>query len=182
MRWLPCLARDASSLLVRCSFRRSSNCTVALLVFLSRSAGTWIVAAHFRLVAHNGLPFASFFSGSGRALVWPGKVHRCASRGAPALQFGWFSFRDDLQIEERPDRGGIDAIQHRLKQIETFFLVFDQRIFLSVTDQADSLLQMIERQQVVLPLRIDDVEHDDALVSAHRFFADLFLLLGILPL
>ena len=53
--------------------------------------------------------------------------------------------------------------------IETLLLVFDQRIFLAVTDQADALLQVIQRQQVVLPLRVDDVEHDDALVGAHRF-------------
>ena len=53
--------------------------------------------------------------------------------------------------------------------IEALFLIFNQRILLAVTDQPDALLQVIERQQVVFPLRIDDVEHDDALVGAHRF-------------
>src|SRR6266542_1036056 len=41
---------------------------------------------------------------------------------------------------------------------------------------------MVEREQVVLPLRIDDIEHDNALVSAHRFDADLLLLRCILGL
>jgi hypothetical protein len=39
---------------------------------------------------------------------------------------------------------------------------------------------VIERQQVILPLRVDDVQHDDALVGAHRFVADLLFLFGVL--
>ena len=136
------------------------------------------------MIAHDCFRFACFFTGGGGALVRPGELHpAAAARGqTAALNFFGRFFGDDLQVEERTDGGRVDAVEHRLKHVEAFLLVFDQRILLAVTNQADALLQVIQRQQVVLPLRIDDVQHDDALVSAHRLVANLLFLLGVLAL
>ena len=46
---------------------------------------------------------------------------------------------------------------------------------------ADALLQLVHRQQVVLPLVVDHLQHDDALGLAHDVGADqVFLLLVLL--
>src|SRR5712691_4263277 len=155
-----------------------SHRAVALLVFLSRTARTRIVAADLRRAAYDSLYFAAFFAGRGCALIRAGESQRTTRPSSLTQGFRWFLF-DDLQVEEGADREGVDAIEHRLKHIEAFFLVLDQRILLTVTDQADALLQVIERQKVILPLRIDDVEHDDALVGAHCFVADLLFLVSV---
>ena len=55
-----------------------------------------------------------------------------------------------------------------------FFLVFDQRIFLGIAAQADPLFQMVDVQQVVFPLRVDDLEHDHPFQFAHLRLADSF--------
>ncbi len=41
---------------------------------------------------------------------------------------------------------------------------------------------MVERQQVIFPLGVDDVEHDDPLIGAHRLRTNLLLLLSVLDL
>src|SRR3989442_10586229 len=162
---MACLALAAYGRVVRCSLYLSSNCAVTFLIFLSRPAGTWIVPPDFRLAARDSLNFARFFACGRGPLVRTGELHAAAPSRCQSAALNFFRrfLCDNLQIEERSDSRGIDAIQHLLKQNKTLFLVFDQRIFLSVADQPDSLLHMIERQQVVLPLRVDNVEHDDAL-------------------
>src|SRR5580698_3563151 len=40
---------------------------------------------------------------------------------------------------------------HRLKHLESFFLIFDQGILLPVATQPDAFLQMIHREQMILP-------------------------------
>src|SRR6266705_6909713 len=157
---------------------KRSRRAVALLIFLSGTAGARIVAADLRLAADDGLGFAGLFAGRGGAFVGARESQRTTRPAFLTQGFRWLLF-DDLQIEERSDREGVDAVEHCLEHIKAFFLVLDQRILLTVTDQADALLQMIERQQVILPLRIDDVEHDDALVGAHRFLADLLFLVRV---
>src|SRR5262245_57437301 len=158
------------------SERRSESgvYAVALFIFLARTAWTRLVASDLRLIANDGLDLAVFFARGRRALIWSSETQRCrTARRASLLQRLRRLFRDDLQVEERSNRRRIDAVKHLLEQVETLLLVFDQRIFLTVTDESDALFEVIERQQVVLPLRVDDVEHDDALVSAHRFRPDL---------
>src|SRR5262249_34868300 len=56
----------------------------------------------------------------------------------------------------------VDAILHTLEQPEALFLVLDERIALAVAAQADALLEMVEAVKVILPLRIDDLQHDAA--------------------
>src|SRR5438132_12823090 len=99
---------------------------MTLLVFLAGTAWTRIVAADFRLAAHDRFDLAGFFTGGGCALIWAGEIHRRSSRSAATLQFIGRLLSDDLQIEERSNRGRIDAIQHGLEHIKAFFLVFNQ--------------------------------------------------------
>ena len=57
----------------------------------------------------------------------------------------------------------VDAILHRLEEREALLLVFDERIALAVAAQPDSFLQVVEAVEVILPLRVDDLQHDVAL-------------------
>src|ERR1700685_3064149 len=83
--------------------------------------------------------------------------------------------RRDLQEEQVPDGLVLDPIHHVLEHFEGFFLVLDQRVLLAVAAQADAFLQVVHRQQVVLPLVVDHVEHDHALGGAEQFRTDHFL-------
>ena len=78
--------------------------------------------------------------------------------------------------EEEPHGFGIDAIHHLFEECERFLLELDQRIFLSVAAQADAFLQVVEREEVVFPLGVHDVEQDVALEPAQRLRAEETLL------
>ena len=89
---------------------------------------------------------------------------------------------DGPQPPEIADDFFLDAPPHVLEELEAFFLVFDQRIALAVAAQADAFLEVIERVEVVLPLRVDDLQHQIALDAAHQVGRDdLFLLLVLGP-
>src|SRR5882724_4076160 len=107
---------------------------------------------------------------------------RCSIVSTPARLDPCSIFRNNLKIEQGSNRAGVDTIEHLLKHVEALLLVFNQRILLAVANQTDALFKMIERQEVVLPLSIDDVEHDDALIGAHRFRSDLLFLFRIFNL
>src|SRR5262249_50434537 len=74
---------------------------------------------------------------------------------------------------QEPDGLLVHAFLHRLEQLEAFFLVFDERIALPVAAQADAFFQVIEAVEMVLPLRVDDLEHDVALDAMQHLAADL---------
>src|SRR6266404_1532693 len=86
-----------------------------------------------------------------------------------------------LHIVEITNGFVIDARHHVFKQDERFFLEFNERIFLPVAAQADAFLQVIERQQVVFPLAIHNIQNDAAFEPAHQvrrkllFFVFVFL-------
>src|SRR6516162_4514896 len=63
----------------------------------------------------------------------------------------------DLHVEEVAHRFVIDARHHVFEQDEGFLLEFDKWILLAVATKPDALLQMVERKQVVFPLRVDDI-------------------------
>ena len=76
----------------------------------------------------------------------------------------------------------VDAILHRREEREALLLVLDERIALAVAAQADAFLQVVEAVEVVLPLRVDDLQHDVALdpVQDRRLGDQRFLLLVLL--
>ena len=71
----------------------------------------------------------------------------------------------------------VDPVHEGLEHLERLFLVLDQGIALAVAAQADAFLQVVERVEVVLPLRVHDLQHDHALVEEHQLRPDLPLLL-----
>ena len=60
--------------------------------------------------------------------------------------------------------------------VEALLLVLDERIALAVAAQADAFLQVVEAVEVVLPLRVDDLQHDVALDAPQdrRIEAEIF--------
>ena len=73
----------------------------------------------------------------------------------------------------------VDALLHRLKELEAFFLVLDQRIALTVAAQADAFLQMVEAVEMIFPLHVDDLQHDVALDPLEHLATDELFLLGV---
>src|SRR5207249_767222 len=71
----------------------------------------------------------------------------------------------------------VDALLHRLEEIEALLLVLDERIALAVPAKADAFFQMIEAVEVILPLLIDNLQHDVALDALQDLAADELLLL-----
>src|SRR5712664_3482034 len=84
-----------------------------------------------------------------------------------------------LHLEEPLDDNGLHALHHVLEEVEGFLLVLGERVALAVAAQPDAFLQVVDRQQVVLPLRVDDDEHLVALERAHQLLAQLLLPLRV---
>src|ERR1700751_6197438 len=66
----------------------------------------------------------------------------------------------------------LEPFHHLLEHVEGLALVLDERIVLAVAAKADALLQVIHVEEVVFPKRVEDAQHDHALVLAHGFGAD----------
>src|SRR5262245_26367324 len=163
--------------------------TVAFLVLLPAPARARIVAADLRFVALH-LTDDVVAAGARRARAGLGRrvaADRAEGRGGrlrrPAerdlrrppgrlLGTGRSRHRPALLARDRREPPQVaddlllDAVLHRLEEGETLFLVLDERIALAVAAQADAFLQMVEAVEVVLPLRVDDLQHDVALDPA----------------
>ena len=96
--------------------------------------------------------------------------------GLPWSTFAGLLVLLHLDVEEIADGFVVDARHHVFKEDEGFFFELDERIFLAVAAETDTLFQVIEGEEVVFPLRIDDVEDDAALEPAHQIGAELFFL------
>src|SRR5262249_41262194 len=66
---------------------------------------------------------------------------------------------DDLHLEEPLDDGPLHALEHVLEEIERFLLILGQWVALTIPTQADTLFEVVDREQMVLPLRVEDEEH-----------------------
>ena len=83
---------------------------------------------------------------------------------------------EDLHAEEEADGVFLELQHHGFEHVEGLALVGHQRILLRIAAQADALLEVVHREQVVLPQAVDDAEHHHALVIAHGCGAEDFLL------
>src|SRR5438132_12154774 len=146
------------SQILSCATEKANLRPVAFLIFFPRATRAGIVAPNFWLVAYDRLHLAGFFARRCRTLIGPGKGQRTARTSSLTQRFRRLLL-DYLQIEERTDRSGVNPIEHRLEQIKTLFLVFDQRILLPVSVQDNSLLNMIERQQLKFSQITEAVKH-----------------------
>src|SRR5437016_5392538 len=154
---------------------------MALLVFFPAAAGARIVAAHLRLVAADRLLHRVVAAVARRLLDArrPRRRHRVRRRRSRRAEhrrgrgLGGGIVEDErratLRRTAHDGRGGlfaqdrpqppevaddllVDAILHRLEQLEAFLLVLDEWVALAVPAQADAFLQMIEAVEVILPL------------------------------
>src|SRR3954471_579936 len=162
---------------------------MTLFVFLSAAAVAGIVAADFWLVALD-LPNDIVTAGargpgwlgnrrrprarSADRAEWRGRgsrryMHRHRRRRARLFRCGRHRHRRGVVADHRhqppqvADHLFFDAVPHLLEEPEAFLLVLDQGIALAVAAQADAFLQVIQAIEVVLPLRVDDLQHDVAL-------------------
>src|SRR4029077_8040469 len=76
----------------------------------------------------------------------------------------------EAQFDVAQDRGDLVAQmhQHALEQLERLALVFVERVALRVRAQIDPLPQVVEREQVVLPGLVEQLEQQALLDIAHR--------------
>src|SRR5262245_4068983 len=176
---------------------------MAFLVLLPAAARTRVVAADLWLVASYRLRDRIVAANARRLLLWLGSGKRARlrrlrprrtqhrhglrpgivenQRRRPAR--GRASGDRSLFVEDRPeppevaDDFLVDPLLHRLEEREALLLVFNQRIALAVTAQADAFLEVVEAVEVILPLRIDDLQHDVALDALQHVASDQLLFL-----
>src|SRR5688572_13797759 len=112
---------------------------VALLVLLPRAAGARIVAADFRLRAlHGGRGFLRRAGERQLLLRW--LRWKCALHALRLLTVALTS--GQLDLPEDLHDAILDALQHRLEQLERLALVLDERIALAVATQSDAFLEV----------------------------------------
>src|SRR5512141_1732803 len=154
---------------------RSPLCVraAAFLVLLSGPAGAGVVPADLDALALlRGLP---------RALDVPaGEDDAGRTRGGhPFLHFGPLLFALHLDVEQAPEGFLLDPRDQVREKIEPFPLVLLERILLGVPAQADPLLEVIHRQEVVLPQRVHRGEEKHPLEVPDRLGSVVGLLLRV---
>ena len=90
--------------------------------------------------------------------------------------------RVKLQIREKRRHAHAQVDQHRFEQGERLALVLVQRVALPVRPEADALAQMIERQQVLLPVLVQHLQEKVLLDHAPQVAAVIGRLLGHLAI
>src|SRR5882724_6719230 len=159
---------------------------VALLVFLAGPAGARVVP--------------SDFGAGGKARLRAGGGARGGEVGRPAMAFlparprrrghsdGGRLLPDHAHLEELLQHDLLEVVHHLLEHIERFLLVLGQRVALAVTAEADTLLEMVHAQEMILPQLVDAPElpvlppqpqHDPALEAVEHLGSELTLALPV---
>src|SRR5919106_221294 len=134
---------------------------MALLVLLPRAARAGIVAPDLGVLADRRLRTpAALDLGRRRQLD-------LGHRDLPAAALlGGLLLGHRLVPEELRDDVVLDPVLHLLEELEALFLVLVERIALAVAAQPDPLLEVVEGEEVVLPMDVDRAQHDPALEVA----------------
>ena len=66
----------------------------------------------------------------------------------------------DLEVGQHLAHRGPQVGQHALEQVEGLALVLVERVALAVAAQMDALPQMVEVEQMLLPLVVEDLQQD----------------------
>src|SRR6266566_1339460 len=182
---------------------------VALLVLLAAAARAGLIASDLRLFAPDGLdhvvaarprgvrslgfaaigglPRRSGRSGASRSREGGNRrfggwlVHR-DWRGAPwhgTRSRGRLFVHHGTKPHDVADHFFLDPVLHVSEEIEAFPFVLDERVALPVPAKADAFLQVVERVEVVFPLRVDDLQHDVALHPPQQVGPDHLLFLFV---
>src|SRR5512139_1338064 len=143
---------------------------VALLVLLAAPAGARVVPAHLFLrvdrLGRGGL-------GAGTYEAELGQLPALTQLDGPVLLLR------GLDPEEALHRGLHDAALHLLEHVESFLLVFDEGVLLAVAPEAHAFLEMVHGEEVVLPLVVHRLEHEELLEPPHELRSDLGLLVVV---
>src|SRR5688572_23667643 len=132
-----------------------------LLVFLSTAADTWVVAADLWRVALDDLGLRR------RGLAPVGHRHlRLALLLLLLHPLDVFLARE-LDRVELLDDVGVEAVDEILEHVEPLALILLQGILLPVAAETDALLQVVHREEMVLPELVDGVQHHDLLEVPH---------------
>jgi len=78
-----------------------------------------------------------------------------------------------LCVEEELDHVILDPLPHFLEEVEGLALVLHQRVSLAIGSESDALTQVVQRQQVVLPLAVDGVEEKELLEPGELLLTEL---------
>src|SRR3972149_9957990 len=88
---------------------------------------------------------------------------------------------DKLDLEHPFNRICLYSVNHVIKHVKTFTLIFNQGIFLAVASKPDSFFKMVHGKEVVLPKGIHNLEEDYLFYLSHdltgksSFFISIFL-------
>jgi hypothetical protein len=66
-----------------------------------------------------------------------------------------------LGVEEELDHVILDSLPHFFEEGEGLALVLHERVSLAIGSESNALTQVVQRQQMVLPLTIDSVEEQE---------------------
>src|SRR5690349_11125552 len=86
---------------------------------------------------------------------------------------------DGLYMEQPVEGIGLDPFLHASKEIEAFTFIFDQRIFLTVTTKTYAIPQTIHAKETILPMVLDDPEHERFIQKVQQVRSQFLLLLRI---
>src|SRR5207249_8376009 len=149
---------------------------VTFLVFLAGTAEARIVASDLLASRRAGRRLHALRGYGGSRGLAGDLAARLAGIG-PGRHRRQFHRRvtDDLDLEEPLDHGRLHALEHVLEEIERFLLVLRQRVALAVAAQPDPFLEVVDREQMVLPLRVEDDQHLVTLERLQELGAELAL-------
>src|SRR3990170_1921130 len=97
------------------------------------------------------------------------------------VMMNWLLLSNKLDLEYPFNRLCLYSVNHVIKHVKTFTLIFNKGIFLSVTSKPNSFLQVVHRKKVVLPKGIHNLEEDYLFYLSHdltgksSFFISIFL-------
>ena len=123
---------------------------MTFLVFFSAAAGAWIVASDLLRIATRLLGLLLLRRSAGM------RLHQ-ALLIAAALLFHPVHVtivRDSNRIHLLHDIG-LEATEHLRENIEALTLILLKRVSLAISAQSDALLEMIHRQEVLLPVLVE---------------------------
>src|SRR5579875_79353 len=141
-------------------------------VLFSRTAGTWIVTADLVGFTFDRLRF----TGDSFTAVAHGDALRTLLMLLDVLNV---LLASQLNRENLLDNILLHYPHHCFEHFEAFFLIFNQRVALSITTKADPLLKMVHRQEMVFPQGIEGLQHHDFFNLPHYWRSEFSLSLVV---
>src|SRR5579872_4871545 len=155
---------------------RGGLLAVAALVLLARAARTRVIASNLFGVA---LCRPGRSVGSGRLLGLAAVAHHDPLGTLLLFELLHALLAHSLHREDFLDHVHLHRAHQRFEHREAFLLVLDQGIQLGIATKPDAFLQMVHREQMVLPQRIERLQHHDLFDLPHHGRSELLLALVV---